>query len=222
MPMSKLFAPQAVTISCSQVLNTLVHVIAPVLPHLAEEIYSVLHGQPSFEISHESSVFSKPWVPLVLLCLSVVIRVSFVSSQSSDWHDPTAEQEMVQLLRVRSTVLGLLEQARGRRCVVPLLSYAAGLNVNTRQLSSSTEAEVDIILPSFRNDLTSLIMREGMSLYACWSTSTDGLYLVESFLKTLFIVSDVSVVEEGSLGTAPLPWLYEDSVSLPGETDLPP
>ena len=47
-------------------------------------------------------------------------------------------------------------------------------------------------------------------------------YLVESFLKTLFIVSDVSVVEEGSLGTASLPWLYEDSVPLPGETALPP
>jgi isoleucyl-tRNA synthetase len=146
------------------VLNTLVHIIAPVLPHLAEEIYSALHGQPSSEISHESSVFSKPWVPL-----------------SSDWHDPTAEQEMVQLLRVRSTVLGLLEQARGRR-----------------QLSSSTEAEVDIILPGIRNDLTSLIKRE------------------ESFLKTLFIVSDVSVIEEGPLGTASLPWLYEDSVPLPG------
>lgn len=47
-------------------------------------------------------------------------------------------------------------------------------------------------------------------------------YLVESFLKTLFIVSDVSVVEEGSLGTASLPWQYEDSVPLPGETALPP
>jgi isoleucyl-tRNA synthetase len=54
-------------------------------------------------------------------------------------------------------------------------------------------------------------------------------YLVESFLKTLFIVSDVSVVEEGFLGTASLPWLYEDSVPLDedsvplsGETALPP
>jgi isoleucyl-tRNA synthetase len=46
--------------------------------------------------------------------------------------------------------------------------------------------------------------------------------LVESFLKTLFIVSDVSVVEEGFLGTASLPWLYEDSVPLSGETALPP
>jgi isoleucyl-tRNA synthetase len=129
---------------------------------------------------------------------------------------------MVQLLRVRSTVLGLLEQARGRRCVVPLLLCAASLKMNTRQLSSSTEAEVDIILPGIRNDLTSLIKREGTSSHACWRTSTHGLYLVESFLKTLFIVSDVSVIEEGPLGTASLPWLYEDSVPLPGETVLPP
>jgi len=142
----------------------MVYIIAPVLPHLAEEIHSALHGQPSSEISHVSSVFSRPWVPL-----------------SPDWYDPTAEEEMVKLLRVRSTVLGLLEQARGRR-----------------QLSSSTEAEIDIVLPSGRNDLTGLITRE------------------KSFLKTLFIVSDVSVIEEGSLGTASLPWLYEDSVSLPG------
>ncbi|KAI0284613.1 isoleucyl-tRNA synthetase [Russula aff. rugulosa BPL654] len=149
------------------VLDTMVYIVAPVLPHLVEEIHSALHGQPSSEISHGRSVFSRPWVPL-----------------SPDWHDPTAEQEMVQLLQVRSTVLGLLEQARGRR-----------------QLSSSTEAEVDIILPSIRNDLINLITRE------------------ESFLKTLFIVSDVSVVEEGSLVTTSLPWLYEDSVPLSGETE---
>ena len=103
------------TISCSQVLNTLIYIIAPVLPHLAEEIYSALYGQPRSEITHEPSVFCRPWIPLVLPCLSIAARVSLISSQSPDWHDPTAENEMVQLLRVRRTVLGLLEQARGRR-----------------------------------------------------------------------------------------------------------
>lgn len=103
-----------------------------------------------------------------------------------------------------------------------VLLYAAILKMNVRQLSSSTEAEVDIILPSVRNDLTDLITREGTSSHVCWRTSTHGHYLVESFLKTLFIVSDVSVVEEGSLGATSLPWLYEDSVPLPGETALPP
>jgi isoleucyl-tRNA synthetase len=102
------------------------------------------------------------------------------------------------------------------------LSYAAILKMDVRQLSSSTEAEVDIILPSIRNDLTNLITREGTSSHLCWRTSTHDHHLVESFLKILFIVSDVSVVHEGSLGTASLPWLYEDSVPLPGETALPP
>jgi len=152
---------------CSQVLDTLVYIIAPVLPHLAEEIHFTLHGKSSVEMPQGSSVFSKPWTPL-----------------SPDWHDPTVEQEMAQLLRVRSTVLGLLEQARGRR-----------------QLSSSTEAEVDIILPGVENDLTHLLMRE------------------ESFLKTLFIVSKVSVMSEGPQGTSSLPWFYEDSVQLPGSDE---
>ncbi|KAI9508081.1 isoleucyl-tRNA synthetase [Russula earlei] len=150
------------------VLNTLVHIIAPVLPHLSEEIHSTLHGQPpSTEMSHVSSVFSKPWVPL-----------------SPVWYDPAAEQDMAQLLRIRSIVLGLLEQARGRR-----------------QLNSSTEAEVDIILPGIDNDLSRLISRE------------------ESFLKTLFIVSDVFVVDKGSLGTSSTPWLYEDSEQLSGSNE---
>jgi hypothetical protein len=64
------------TISCPQVLNTLVYIIAPVLPHLAEEVYCALHGQPIPEISHETSVFSKPWTPLVLLLL--ICRSSYL------------------------------------------------------------------------------------------------------------------------------------------------
>jgi len=68
---------------------------------------------------------------------------------------------MAQLLQVRSTVLGLLEQARGRRCVVLSVVIFRQLNGNIRQLSSSTEAEVDIILPGVETDLTRLIMREG-------------------------------------------------------------
>lgn len=149
------------------VLDTLVHIIAPVLPHLAEEIHSTLRGRPSAEISHGPSVFTKPWVPL-----------------SSEWYDATAGKQMVQLLQVRSTVLGLLEQARGKR-----------------QLSSSTEAVVDIILPRVDSDLTSLIARE------------------ESLLKTLFIVSDVSVIDEGSLGTSSPPWHYMGSVQLPDSNE---
>lgn len=40
--------------------------------------------------------------------------------QSPEWEDPTAEQEMAELLRVRGAVLALLEKARGDKYVVTL------------------------------------------------------------------------------------------------------
>jgi isoleucyl-tRNA synthetase len=70
----------ALTISCFQVLDTMIYIIAPVLPHLVEEVRSALYGQPSSEISHGRSVFSRPWVPLVNFCLSVGTRVLLASS----------------------------------------------------------------------------------------------------------------------------------------------
>ena len=42
-----------------QVLTTMTNVLAPVLPHLAEEIHAILYGPDS------PSVFTMPWVPLV-------------------------------------------------------------------------------------------------------------------------------------------------------------
>jgi isoleucyl-tRNA synthetase len=129
---------------------------------------------------------------------------------------------MTQLLKVRSIVLGLLEHARGKRCVVSDVLYFARLKVNVRQLSSSTEAEVDIILPCIGNDLTSLIMREGTFLRICWSTCTHRLCFLESFLKALFIVSNVSIIRDVNAGTSAEPWLYVDSVRLPGEIAVPP
>ena len=58
----------------------MVYILAPVLPHLVEEIHSALHEQPSSEVSHGRSVFSRPWVPLVNFCLSIVTRVLLASS----------------------------------------------------------------------------------------------------------------------------------------------
>jgi hypothetical protein len=36
--------------------------------------------------------------------------------QSPEWEDPKAAREMEALLRVRTSVLGLLEKARGNKC----------------------------------------------------------------------------------------------------------
>jgi hypothetical protein len=96
------------------------------------------------------------------------------------------------------------------------------LKGNVRQLSSSTEAQVDIVLPNIGNDLTNLIMREGTLLCISWSACTHRLCFLESFLKTLFIVSNVSIIHDVDAGILPKPWLYVDSVRLPGETVAPP
>ena len=97
--------------------------------------------------------------------------------------------------------------------------------VNIRQLSSSTEAEVDIILPSVGHPLSNLIARESTSSQfmsgAIVLTFTVSTF-VESFLKTLFIVSDVSVMNDSSLGMSSSAWVHVDSVQLPGEMAVPP
>ena len=44
-------------------------------------------------------------------------------------------------------------------------------------------------------------------------------HFIENFLKTLFIVSDASVVDEGSFGTSSPEWIYTDTLPIPGTTD---
>lgn len=50
--------------------------------------------------------------------------------------------------------------------------------------------------------------------------STSLLSLSEDFLKTLFIVSDAFIIDEGSLGTTSPEWLYTDSLSIPGKCSI--
>jgi len=149
----------AVVTVLEQVLRSMTTVLAPVLPHLAEEIHSSW-------TSDGSSVFMTKWKPL-----------------SSQWKDTNAAEDMTELLRVRGVVLSLLEQARGNKV-----------------LKSSLEAEVYIVLP---NDtagtrLGELLRRE------------------ERLLKTLFIVSDAVVTEEGSLKTSSPEWIYTDMLPISG------
>ncbi|KAG2355481.1 tRNA synthetases class I-domain-containing protein [Suillus spraguei] len=106
---------------------------------------------------------------------------------SAEWNDPHAEQDMTSLLRMRNVVLSLLEKAR-----------------RDKNLKSSLEAEVDIILPndiSVQPYLLQLIERE------------------EAFLKTLFIVSNANITDEGSLGTSSFAWSYVSSMDIP-DSDL--
>ncbi|KAI6021790.1 tRNA synthetases class I-domain-containing protein [Pisolithus microcarpus] len=70
-----------------KILRTMTFVLAPVLPHLAEEI----HDQYCRE-THRLSFFTQKWTPLVIV-----------------WQ----RKDMESLLGVRSVVLALLERARG-------------------------------------------------------------------------------------------------------------
>ncbi|KAG7091901.1 hypothetical protein E1B28_008299 [Marasmius oreades] len=156
-----------VTTVLEKILDTVSTIVAPVLPHLAEEI-----NQAYYRV--EPSIFARRWTPL-----------------ASEWEDHTAYEEMKTLLHIRKSVLGLLEKARG-----------------AKQLKSSLEAEVDIIIPEGlrNNQMLDLLRRE------------------EDFLKTLFIVSDASLTDEGSMGNVSsngLEWVYSTSLELPGlEEDI--
>ncbi|TFY83159.1 hypothetical protein EWM64_g848 [Hericium alpestre] len=125
------FERRSVVTVLEQVLTTMTRVMAPVLPHLAEEIHHTLQGYE--DLAMGSSVFAKKWEPLVCPCSSRNAKVgSDVGDvQPPNWEDVVAEKSMTELLRVRSAVLALLEKARG-----------------DKNLKSSLEAEVDLILPS--------------------------------------------------------------------------
>ncbi|KAG5716151.1 Isoleucyl-tRNA synthetase [Termitomyces sp. T112] len=165
---------RAVVTVLEQALTTMTSVLAPVLPHLAEEIHNTRN-------SDGSSVFMIPWKPL-----------------SSEWKNEQAANDMAQLLRVRGVVLLLLERARGNKSAA-----ADPSRQNQKLIKSSLEAEVDIILPegADRTGLGALLQRE------------------ENFLKTLFIVSDAFVIDEGSLGTSAPEWLLTETLTIPGSDE---
>ncbi|KIK70190.1 hypothetical protein GYMLUDRAFT_34677 [Collybiopsis luxurians FD-317 M1] len=151
---------RAVVTVFGKILSTITSILAPTLPHLAEEIHAHL---PLPDQVRANSFFEQRWEPL-----------------DARWEDRVAEVEMDALLKVRKSVLALLEKARG-----------------DKRLKSSLEAEVDIIVPNGEvgNSLVELLRRE------------------ERILKTLFITSDASVIDKGSLGSVSQSpeWVYTES-----------
>ncbi|KAG6816435.1 hypothetical protein H0H87_006097 [Tephrocybe sp. NHM501043] len=165
---------RAVVTVFDQALTTMTSVLAPVLPHLAEDIHNTRNPDGS-------SMFMTSWKPL-----------------NSKWKDEQAAKDMAELLRVRGVVRLLLERARGNKSAAIDASYP-----QHKVLRNSLEANVDIILPdgADRTGLGALLQRE------------------ESFLKTLFIVSDVVVTDEGSLGTSSPEWLYTETLAITGSDE---
>ncbi|KAI0659363.1 isoleucyl-tRNA synthetase [Cubamyces menziesii] len=119
-----------------QVLTTMTKVLAPVLPHLAEEIHATLHGPDA------PSVFTTPWTPL-----------------PDEFVDSKAEEEMDKLLRIRSKVFVLLEQARKDGNVKSSLSADVAMNI-----SSATTSDIIDLLGREENTLKALFGVSGVSL----------------------------------------------------------
>ncbi|KAF5390104.1 hypothetical protein D9757_003845 [Collybiopsis confluens] len=140
---------RAVVTVLEKILGTMMSILAPMLPHLAEEIHAHL-PRPTHE---------------------------------PEWEDFDAANNMRSLLRVRKSVLALLEQARG-----------------DKRMKSALEAQVDIIIPddAMEHPLIELLRRE------------------ENILKTIFITSDATLIDEGSLGNGSqsLDWVYSESLEL--------
>ncbi|KAJ7096704.1 tRNA synthetases class I-domain-containing protein [Mycena belliarum] len=149
---------RAVVTVLEQVLTTMNSIMAPIVPHLAEEIHEAF-------TETEVSVFTTPWTTL-----------------GSEWHDLKANEEMKLLLLLRTAVLAGLENSRA-----------------DKKIKSSLEAEVELLIPELEEP----------------STFTKLLQREESFLKTLFISSDATLIDEGSLGTASPEWVYVSVFTIP-------
>ncbi|EPQ53661.1 isoleucyl-tRNA synthetase [Gloeophyllum trabeum ATCC 11539] len=146
---------RAVLTVLEQVLRTMVFVMAPILPHLAEDVHHVMSGAE--DPASGRSVFTTTWEPL-----------------PSEWENPCVEGDMNRLLSLRTDVLALLEKAR-----------------RNKNIGSSLEADVEILVRNQSTDIHPLLRRE------------------QDFLRTLFIVSDVSVHDETPEDHTSLPWKHE-------------
>ncbi|KAF8532114.1 tRNA synthetases class I-domain-containing protein [Gautieria morchelliformis] len=159
----------------NEVLHTMKMVMAPILPHLAEEIHDASRGLTGSSGQKLPSVFVEGW-----------------KSVGEEWNDSKTERDMKDLIAVRGTVMVLLEQAR-----------------NDKLIRSSLEAGVDVVIPT---DLVTINDTEPRLL--------ELLREHESFLKTLFIVSEVSILDEGSLGVDAPEWSRSVTMELQGCDDL--
>ncbi|KAJ7207110.1 tRNA synthetases class I-domain-containing protein [Mycena pura] len=154
---------QVVTV-LEQILTTMNFVMAPIVPHLAEEIHEAFNET-------QSSVFMTQW-----------------KSVGPEWYDPRTNEEMKMLLRLRTAVLAGLEEARA-----------------DKKIKSSLEAEVELLTLDLESPCT----------------FTDLLQREEGFLKTLFITSDATLIDEGSLGTTSPPWVFLSTMPIPScDSDL--
>nr|XP_019012976.1 isoleucine-tRNA ligase [Kwoniella pini CBS 10737]OCF51757.1 isoleucine-tRNA ligase [Kwoniella pini CBS 10737] len=109
---------QAIIAVLHHTLHRLTRILAPITPHLAEELYEYMKGK-------ESSVFLDPWSP------------------NLSWLNPNLKAEFSQILSVRAEVQKLAEQARSEKHIKTSnqahvnLSHFMGSDVTTSAQSLS-------------------------------------------------------------------------------------
>ncbi|EDR09531.1 uncharacterized protein LACBIDRAFT_318681 [Laccaria bicolor S238N-H82] len=111
---------RAVMTVLEHILTTMTKVMAPILPHLAEEIHA--HWK-----ADGKSVFTTPWIPL-----------------DPQWKDLHASQDMTSLFVVRDAVLALLEHARGKKNMKSSLEAEIDI-IFPENVSQGENALLDVI-----------------------------------------------------------------------------
>ncbi|PBK70869.1 hypothetical protein ARMSODRAFT_1017647 [Armillaria solidipes] len=170
-----------------EILATIVRIMAPILPHLAQEIHDSMYYKSKGLVFLE-----QPWN----------WREGGFAIKGFTEDDMKAvkkgSDDMVMLMQeVRPAVMSLLEQAREQK-----------------QIRSSLEAEVDVILPEVP-DVAPDAQEATTSLEDNRKTRLAQFFRDhEEFISKHFIVSRVTVMDEGSLGTASPEWIYIRSLSI--------
>ena len=105
-----------------RILSTLTSLLAPILPHLAEDIHWYRDGRTADPAPGEtvSSVFTQGWQPA-----------------DPAWYDPQAAEDMRRILRIRSDVYTLLTQCKNEQYVAP---------ASPRLVKSAPECAVDLLV----------------------------------------------------------------------------
>ncbi|PBK70887.1 isoleucyl-tRNA synthetase [Armillaria solidipes] len=185
---------RATVFMLKEILATIVRIMVPILPDLAQEIHDSMYYKSKGLVFLE-----QPW----------------------NWHEggftikgftkddmktvKKDSDDMVMLMQeVHPVVTSLLEQAREQK-----------------QIRSSLEAEVDVIFPEVP-DVASNAPSDAQE--ATTSFEDNGKTRLaqnfrdhEDFMAKHFIVSRVTVMDEGSLGTVSPGWIYIRSLSILGE-----
>ncbi|KAG7446854.1 isoleucyl-tRNA synthetase, partial [Guyanagaster necrorhizus] len=177
-----------------EILATIVRIMAPILPHLAQEIHDSMYYK-----SKGSVFLEQPWNWRDGGFAIKGYTEDDVKAVNKDSDD------MIMLMQeVRPVVTSLLEQAREQK-----------------QIRSSLEAEADIILPE-PPDVASNTLSDGQE--EAIPLEDNGKTRIaqffrdhEDFMAKHFIVSRVTVMDEGSLGTTSPEWIYIRSLSILGD-----